>query len=160
MLFSTEYYEAAQKVLVRKDAAGRPTIPTIAELAGKKVCATHGSTSIDNLRAKVPAVIIHPVVARTDCLVALQDGVVDAITADDTILLGFTEQDQRTTILPEAVHDEPYGMIINEGHPEFVRFVNGVLQHMRDNGTLDDHRPVLARRSRATPTPPAPRYQD
>ena len=49
-------------------------------------------------------------------------------------------------------------MIINDRHPEFVRFVNGVLQQLRDSGTLDGigHRWL----GDAAPTPPAPRYQD
>ena len=159
--FTSEYYEAAQKVLVHKDKNGLPEIPTIVDLAGKTVCATQGSTSIDNLRQKVPVAIVYPVAARTDCLVAFQNGTVDAITADDTILLGLEKQDPRVTvILPDQLSDEPYGMIIRKDHPEFVRYVNAVLQQLRDNGTLDTIDGHWLGELRPTPTPPAPRYQD
>jgi polar amino acid transport system substrate-binding protein len=161
--FTTEYYEAAQQVLVHQDKDMEPEIRTISDLAGKRVCATQGSTSIDNLRQKVPAAIAYPVAARTDCLVAFQAGKVDAITADNTILLGFQKQDDRATaILPELLSDEPYGMIIRKDHPEFVRYVNAVLQRLRDNGTLNaiDKKWLGEFTERPTPVPPAPRYQD
>ena len=38
----------------------------------------------------------YPVDTRTDCLVALQDGQVDAITSDDTILNSFHAEDSNT----------------------------------------------------------------
>jgi polar amino acid transport system substrate-binding protein len=73
---------------------------------------------------------------RTECLVALQDGRVDAITADNTILYGFKRQDRSTELLPVELSDEPYGLAINKAHPDFVRFVNAVLQQRRDDETL------------------------
>ncbi len=56
------------------------------------------------------------------------DGTVDAITADDTILLGFHVQDPRTTLLDKEISDEPYGITVQPGHEDFVRFVNSVLE--------------------------------
>ena len=48
--FSTVYYEAHQDVLVR---IGRPWT-RVADLAGKTVCATRGSTSITKIQQQVP----------------------------------------------------------------------------------------------------------
>ena len=82
--FSTEYYEAHQDVLVPDDSDD-PRPSTIS--AGKTVCATRGSTSIDaHPRRSCPTAVLYPVAARAECLVALQEGTVDAITSDDTIL--------------------------------------------------------------------------
>ena len=80
--FSTVYYEANQDVLV---PFGSP-VRTVTDLAGKTVCATRGSTSITKIQQRVSTAKIYPVDTRADCLVALQDGAVDAITSDDTIL--------------------------------------------------------------------------
>ena len=102
---------------------------------------------------------------RTDCLVALDEGTVDAITADDTILFGFKAQDRNTRILDPALTTEPYGMIIAKGHPDFVRFVNAVLEaharrrNPRRASTRSGSEHSLAR-VRPTPVPPAARYQD
>ena len=124
------------------------------------VCATVGSTSLKRVARARSKPIPKGVPQRTDCLVALQQGEVDAISSDDAILLGFKAQDPNTKIVGPPLADEPYGVAINKKHPEFVRFVNGVLERMRADGTWARiHRKWLGR---LTPTPPPPRarYRD
>jgi polar amino acid transport system substrate-binding protein len=157
--FSSVYYDAGQRVLVRSDSSIRGS----QDLGGKRVCGTTGSTSIDAIRdtgithATSPA-IPYPVSDWTDCLVALQQGRVDAISTDDSILAGLAAQDPNTRIVGPAFADEPYGMAINKAHPEFVRFVNGVLQRIRSDGTWSN---IYTRWLPApAPPPPAARYSD
>jgi polar amino acid transport system substrate-binding protein len=134
--FSSVYYDAGQRVLVPDTS----TIASSADLGGKKVCAAAGSTSIQNVldttttHAKAPAQPVS-VANWTDCLVALESGTVDAVSTDDTILAGLAAQDPLSKIVGPKFTDEPYGMAINMNHPDFVRFVNGVLAQMRSNGT-------------------------
>src|SRR5262249_21314775 len=124
VLFSSVYYLGQQEVLVRGDSA----IRTVADLAGKTVCATRGSTSIDNIHRLVPTARLYPVDARTDCLVALQEGNVDAITSDDTILAGFAAQDAGDTrILPDHLENEPYGIAVPQSSVDLVRYLNALL---------------------------------
>jgi len=132
--FSSQYFDAAQGLLIRGTSKGAINGP--ADLAGKRVCATRGSTSSSNMRKLQPQAEMVEVGNRTECLVALQDGRVDAITADNTILYGFKRQDRSTELLPVELSDEPYGLAINKAHPDFVRFVNAVLQQRRDDETL------------------------
>jgi polar amino acid transport system substrate-binding protein len=145
-LFSSEYYAGAQNVLVRNDSP----IHTIADLNGKTVCATQGSTSIVQIRQFAPGAQLDPVATRAECLVDLQDGTTDAISTDDTILWGFQYQDPNTRLLqlatPNQLHAEPYGMAINRSHPEFVRFVNAVLERVRADGTWESLYDALRRR--------------
>ena len=54
-----------------------------------------------------------------------------AVTSDDSILLGFEAQDPDTKIVGRRFANEPYGMAIGKAHPDFVRFVNGVLASVR-----------------------------
>ena len=70
----------------------------------------------------------------TDCLVLLQQGDVAAISTDDSILDGLAAQDPWTKIIGKPLTDEPYGLAISKQHPEFVRFVNAVLQQLRTDG--------------------------
>jgi polar amino acid transport system substrate-binding protein len=131
--FSVEYYDAGQTVLVRSDS----TAQRIEDLGGKKVCSAASSTSLDNL-AKVST---HPVPVavpdQSDCLVQFQEGNVDAISTDDTVLAGLAAQDKYAKVLKGTFTDEPYGMAISLHHPEFTSFVNGVLERLRGGGGLD-----------------------
>lgn len=130
--FSAVYYMAGQKVLVKTTSKATG----IDSLGGKKVCATKGSTSIANIvNAKVdPKPIGIGVDSWTDCLVMLQQNQVDAVSTDDTILAGLRAQDPFTKVLPDAFTEEPYGMAIAKENPEFVQFVNSVLEQMHANG--------------------------
>ena len=131
--FTSVYYQAGQEVLVPSNS----TITGSGDLAGKRVCATDGSTSLGNLAALKlsPAPVLWAVPNDTDCLVMLQQGQVDAISTDNVILQGLKAQDPNTTIVGPAFTHEPYGMAISKAHPDFTRFVNGVLAAERINGT-------------------------
>lgn len=158
--FSSVYYDAGQRVLVRTGSS----ITGSADLGGKRVCAAAGSTSIANVvdvaktHAATPAVPV-AVTDWTDCLVALQSGTIDAISTDDTILAGLHAQDPADTVLVGTKFtDEPYGMAINLSHPDFVRFVNSVLERIRADGTWA----AIWNRwlGPPAPAPPAATYRD
>jgi polar amino acid transport system substrate-binding protein len=150
--FSTAYFDAGQRVLVPADSTARG----IADLGGKRVCATRGSTSIENVQRAHPRPVPVALAQRTDCLVALQEGTVDAISTDDAILLGLEAQDPQVKIVGPRFSDEPYGMAIGKSHPEFVRFVNGVLEQMRTDGTWQG---IYSRwLPGRPPAPPTPHY--
>ena len=154
--FSTVYYHAVQRVLVPKTSHAR----SIADLAGKRVCATGGTTTIKRLKRLPEPVIAFPVAQRTDCLVDLQEGVVDAISSDDAILLGYKAQDPYTKVIGAAIADEPYGMAMSRTHPDLVRFVNGVLARMRADGRWAAIYRRWFGRYQPTPAPPRARYSD
>jgi polar amino acid transport system substrate-binding protein len=151
--FSTVYYDAGQRVLVQ---AGSPA-KGIGDLGGKKVCATTGSTSIANIAAAPSHPVPVAVPYWTDCLVLLQQGQVAAISTDDSILAGLAAQDPWTRIVGPRFTDEPYGLAISKQNPDFVRFVNAVLERLRSNGQWA----ASYARWVATPvpSPPAARYK-
>ncbi len=153
--FSTVYYDAGQKILVRRDSP----VQRVQDLGGKKVCAVSGSTSIDNITRFAPTALPVAVADWSDCLVAFQQGDADAISTDDTILAGLAAQDPFADIRGPRFTDEPYGMAISQKHPDLVRFVNGVLDRIRSDGTWAA---IYARwLSRLGPqSPPPATYQD
>jgi polar amino acid transport system substrate-binding protein len=128
--FSTEYYLAGQKVLVAKGS----TVKAMEDLKGKKVCAPVGSTSMDKLKT-FPGLVPVGSDTHTGCLVLFQQGKVDAITGDDTVLAGLAAQDPYAVVVKApAFTQEPYGLGISKKNTDFVKFVNGVLQQMRTDG--------------------------
>jgi polar amino acid transport system substrate-binding protein len=131
--FSSVYFDAAQRVLVLKNSPAQGLRARgLAGLSGQKVCATTGSDSL----AVIAAANATPVAVPywTDCLVLLQQGDVAAISTDDSILDGLAAQDPWTKLVGPRLTDEPYGLAIAKQHPEFVRFVNAVLEQLRTNG--------------------------
>ncbi|MFC4857616.1 glutamate ABC transporter substrate-binding protein [Actinophytocola glycyrrhizae] len=130
--FSSVYYLAGQKVLVRDDS----DIAGITSLAGAKVCSAKGSTSIANIvNANTdPRPVAIGVDSWTDCLVMLQQNQVEAVSTDDTILAGLRAQDPFTQVVGDPFTEEPYGMAISKQSPEFTRFVNAVLEELRASG--------------------------
>jgi polar amino acid transport system substrate-binding protein len=134
--YSAEYYHSGQKVLVGSSLAdgdeenGEYRDPS--DLAGLRVCAPSGSTSLVNIQEAEPEAVIEPAVNHTGCLVKFQRGEVDAITGDDTVLAGLAAQDPYAVVPEqEPLSDEPYGIGVNAGDLDLVRFVNYVLEEMR-----------------------------
>lgn len=133
--FSSTYFDAGQRVLVKKDSA----FESIDDLntPGTTVCAPEGSTNIDFLRNNPDRFDQMNVLAKpdiTDCLVAMQQGEADAATGDDTVLAGLAAQDPNTVVVGEKFTEEPYGLGMAKDKIDFVRFVNGVIEEMRTDG--------------------------
>jgi polar amino acid transport system substrate-binding protein len=152
--FSTTYFTAYQRILAPResDIAGPEDLP------GKRVCVARGTTSLKTVQQIDPPPAIVTVVTWADCLVALQQHEVDAVSTDDAILAGLVTQDPYLHIVGENMAEEPYGIGINLTNTALVRFVNGTLQRIRNDGTWDNlYRRWLSVLGPA-PAPPTPRY--
>ncbi|WP_245788126.1 glutamate ABC transporter substrate-binding protein [Amycolatopsis marina] len=125
--FSSVYYVAGQRILVDENSDVR----SLADLADRKVCASKGSTSLKNIAKAEPGPIPVQVDDWSDCLVMMQQGQVEAISTDDTILAGMAQQDPTTKIVGERFTEEPYGIGIPKDDEDMVRFVNAVLEDVR-----------------------------
>lgn len=154
--FSTVYFTAYQRILAARDSGiARPS-----DLSGKRVCVARGTTSLKRVQQIDPPPAIVTVVTWADCLVALQQREVDAVSTDDAILAGLVVQDPYLHIVGPNMAEEPYGIGVNLTNTALVRFVNTTLQRIRTDGTWDAlYRKWLAVLGPA-PAPPEPRYAD
>ncbi len=154
--FSGEYFRAGQKLLVRRglDVTG------VADLAGHSVCAPRGTSSIDQIRKVAPEATIVPSDTHTGCLVLLQQGAVDVITGDDTVLAGLAAQDPYAQVVEMAAFtEEPYGVGVAADRVDVVRAVNAVLDEMKADGSWKaSYTRWLAAPLGAAPTPPTAVY--
>lgn len=138
--FSSEYFDAGQKILVGTGSGYSGVDDLVA--AGARVCAPEGSTNIEEITKPQyvdpgdgrPGVEVIGKPDISDCLVAMQQGEADATTGDDTVLAGFAAQDPNTEVVGEAFTREPYGLGMNSADVDFVRFVNAVLEDVRSSG--------------------------
>src|SRR4029450_2392927 len=105
------------------------------DLSGKRVCAVKGTTSLQRIQEINPSPIVMQVVTWADCLVALQQRQVDAVSTDDSILAGLVSQDPYLHIIGPSLKEEAQGMGVNLENTGLVRFVNGTLERIRRDGT-------------------------
>ncbi|EID14559.1 glutamate ABC transporter substrate-binding protein [Mycolicibacterium phlei] len=154
--FSTVYLTANQRILAPRDS----NIQQASDLSGRRVCVAKGTTSLQRVQQITPPPIIVGVVTWADCLVALQQGQVDAVSTDDSILAGLVVQDPYLHIVGPSMNQEPYGIGINKDNTGLVRFVNGTLERIRRDGTWYTlYRKWLTVLGPA-PAPPVARYSD
>jgi polar amino acid transport system substrate-binding protein len=165
--FSATYYVAGQRLLVDKASP----VTKLDELGGKKVCAQRGTTSIRTL-SQHPAKPI-PVATDTwsDCLVMLQQGQVEAVSTDDTILGGMASQDPNVKMAGPRFTQEPYGIGITakrqkqddvnspDQFADMVRFVNAVLEKSIKDGQWQASYGRWLEDVGEGATPPTPEYR-
>lgn len=154
--FSTVYFYANQKILAPKGSG----IDSAAKLGGKRVCAVAGTTSLAKLFRLDPKPIVLSSSTWTDCLLMLQQGQVDAISTDDSVLAGLAQQDPSVEIAAAGIGTEPYGIGVKKENPDLVRFVNGVLERMRVDGTWERLYGKWLQSLGPSPGPPTARYLD
>jgi polar amino acid transport system substrate-binding protein len=154
--FSTPYFYAHQRILSPNGSG----IDSPAALSDKRVCAVAGTTSLSRLFALNPRPTLLGATTWTDCLVLLQQGQVDAISTDDVVLRGLARQDPTVDVVGPEMSVEPYGVGVKKENSDLVRFVNGVLQQMRDDGTWERLYDAHLQSLGPSPGPPTARYQD
>ncbi len=152
--FSSVYYRAAQRILVQRNSG----IRGLADLSGRRVCVTFGATSSGPMFALPNRPTVLGVDQWTDCLVALQQGQVDAISTDEPILVGLAEQDRNLQVVGDGLGFENYAVGAPKGETDLVRFVNGVLDRLRADGSWQRLYALHLDALGPAPGPPAPRY--
>lgn len=130
--FSAPYYRASQRILAVRGS----TIRSATDLGGKRVCIARGTTSLARVQRVAPTAVINVAATWADCLVSLQQGQSDAVSTDDAILAGLAAQDPiYLEVIGDSLGEELYGVGIPLGDEALVRFVNGVLEQIKNDGT-------------------------
>ena len=145
--FSSIYYVAHQRLLVRK---GSP-IRDVGMLEAQKapVCSVGSSTSAHNIALVAPHAPITLVDTYSECFGLLENGKVQAMSTDDSILTALLSRDpEHLAIVGDPFSVEPYGIGVHKGHPELVGFLNQwirqakqVIDLLRQLAMLDDSAP-------------------
>ncbi|GAB2756735.1 glutamate ABC transporter substrate-binding protein [Amycolatopsis magusensis] len=109
-------------------------ISTPADLAGKKVVAVSGTTSVDAIKRSAPGVQLTTFGAATECIQALEAGSAVAYVHDMTLLAGTAQLNDKIQIVSEPFTDESYGIGIRHGDESFKEFVNDWLVKIQQSG--------------------------
>ena len=101
--FSAEYFHSGQKVLVESGSG----ITEVADLAGKRVCAPAGTTSLDQIQEVAPDAIAVSAVNHTGCLLKFQNGRRTPSPATTRCSPGWSPRTRTPRCWREALTDSP-----------------------------------------------------
>jgi glutamate transport system substrate-binding protein len=133
--FTDPYYYSRQDVLVRSDERG---IRDLADLAGRDVCTAAGSTSAQRLRGEVSRARLVIVDTYSECMAALIDGRIDAISTDESILLGLmSRQPDTVRLVGKPFGREPYAIGVRRGDTGLRDHLNGLIRQYVGDGRWD-----------------------
>ncbi|MFF9623180.1 glutamate ABC transporter substrate-binding protein [Streptomyces griseosporeus] len=133
--FAGPYLLAHQDVLVRADDN---SIKSPADLNSKKLCSVTGSTSAQNVKDKLaPKANLQKYPTYSACLTGLQNGAIDALTTDDSILAGYAAQEQfkgKFKLGGFKMTNENYGIGVKKGS-DLKAKINKALEEMVADGS-------------------------
>jgi len=133
--FSAPYYMAGQAILVPQ----KSDIKSMSDLNGKKVIIIFGTTAEKNLRLIAPEAQIVGYKTYTSGYSALKQNRADAMTSDDTILIGFALQDEALKLLSKRYSKEPYAIAFKKGADSagLRNKVDFIIEDMAQTGKLN-----------------------
>ena len=128
--FAGPYFITGQGILV---AADDESITSENDLAGKTVCSATGSTPIQNIKDNYPDTETEEFDTYSQCVEALKDGQVDAVTTDQAILLGYASQDpDNLKVVGEPFSVENYGVGLPKGDDALRAYINDMFTDGND----------------------------
>ncbi len=131
--FSLTFFMTGAQFMVKK---GSP-IKGINDIAGKRIAAQQGSTNAKIVREKVPTAILREFPDQPAAFQALIQGQVDAFTNDGIQLFGLKAKAPNPNdfeVVGDFYSQEPYGMAMRKGDPEFKQVVDAGLKTLLESG--------------------------
>jgi glutamate transport system substrate-binding protein len=134
--FAGPYFVAHQDLLVRRN---EEEISGPQTLNGRVLCSVTGTTSSDYVNKHYKGRITLKEYPRySECVRALNDSEVDAVTTDDVILAGFAAEPKykgKLRLVGKGFTEERYGVGIKKGNADMVTKVNAALKQYIDDGS-------------------------
>lgn len=129
--FSDTYLVSGQSFLAKKGL-----VQSLNDLAGKKIGALQGSFSERNAKTAIPGATLVSFGDYRQAVQALQEGRVDAVTTDRSILLDLVASLPKGEYeIPEIqISEERYAFGIRKGDQGFLDAVNGAIRELQQGG--------------------------
>jgi polar amino acid transport system substrate-binding protein len=135
--FSIPYFYTPQTLLVKKGSG----IKTMADLAGKRAGSALGAGAVKNMQAVQPKVTVQTFQSYPEAFIALQQGLIDAIGTDVTILAslrGNAANPNDFELVPGATYGGGhYAIAVRHDDTKWRTAINHALQDMWKDGTWD-----------------------
>jgi glutamate/aspartate transport system substrate-binding protein len=138
--FGPTYFVVNISAAVKKDSG----IKTFADLNGKTVASTSGTTSIPLLRGyeKAKGIDVKELQAKdhAESMQLVASDRAQAFIMDDILLAGQIANQQNPgqyMILPESLRTEPYSMMLRREDPQFKALVDRAVGNVYKSGEID-----------------------
>lgn len=132
--FSINFFFTGSQLLVKRDSG----IKSVADLAGKRVGATQGTTNEKAVREVAPKAQVVVFQDHPSGFLALEQGRIDAYTTDGIILAGLRAKSPNAAtyeVVGDFFTQDPYSFILRENDSKWRDFVNHSLMAMIEDGT-------------------------
>lgn len=151
--FATNYFYTGTRLLVKSDSP----VKSVADLKGKKVVSTTGTTNFQVLRKlSVDRNLGFELIAAKDhaeSALLVQQGRADAFGMDDILLYGLRASAQNPAelaVVGEALQVEPYAIMLRKDDPGFKKLVDDTLASLIKSGEFE----ALYKKWFQSPIPP------
>jgi len=136
--YSHQHYVSPQKILIRSDDAA--TLKTNADLAGKRVSATAGSSSEAGAKRLIPNVTTVTFKDPPAAFMALQQRKVSGFVGSELMLLKYKQDSAAAPVKLDIIADplfvEPWGIGIRKNEDALRAEVNKVLDQLESSGKM------------------------
>ncbi|MET0887617.1 MAG: glutamate ABC transporter substrate-binding protein [Mycetocola sp.] len=120
--FAGPYFITGQGLLVAADNEDITGVDSLT--ADTVVCSATGSTSIQRIKDETPA-DTEEFGKYSECVEALKNGSVDAVTTDEAILIGYAAQDpDNLKVVGDVFSEERYGVGLEKSDAALQEYIN------------------------------------
>ena len=138
--FATNYFYTGTRLLVK---AGSP-IKGVADLKGRKVVSTTGTTNFRIMRAlneeRNLGFELIGAKDHAESQLVVASGRAEAFAMDDILLYGLAASSanpREWAVVGESIQVEPYAIMLRKDDPTFKALVDGVLARLMDSGEFE-----------------------
>ncbi|WP_419174242.1 ABC transporter substrate-binding protein [Desulfosediminicola sp.] len=133
--FSDPYYRSGAQLFVKKGSA----LTSVADLDGKKVGVTLGTTYEKWVRENIPNVDIRTYKGVPDMILEVSTGRIDGFITDRIVgALAIKKNDMPIDLAGDLLYEEKMGIAMRKGNTDLKKAVDTALAAMKEDGSYHD----------------------
>jgi polar amino acid transport system substrate-binding protein len=133
--FSDPYYRSGAQLFVKKGAA----IKSVADLTGKKVGVTLGTTYEKWVRENISGADVRTYKGVPDMILEVNYGRIDGFITDKIVgALAIKEKGVPIALVGDLLYEEKMGIALRQNNPDLKAAMNEALAAIKDDGTYKE----------------------
>lgn len=130
--FTDPYYRSGAQIFVKNSSE----VKSLADLDGKKIGVTLGTTYEEWVRANIKGANIRTYKGVPDMILETSTGRIDAFVTDKIVgALAIKEKNAPLKLVGDLLYEERMGIALRQGNPELKAALNKALEEMKSDGT-------------------------